>query len=307
MANVRKVDPLNINVKIVDAAGRPTPYFQRLWQALFLNADQIVTVEDAIAALEGAEVVAGDELTGGGPIASDPVIDHAVSGVTAGTYSSANITVNAFGHVTAASDGGGGSGLFNPPLAADFSTIVDNAGSTGSAADDVDRGLLLTLTSTAGTISYTQFLKTYALPGSGTDTFTWAGKYTPTVATSSNVCAGFVIADAASTTSDRLFFGFNAGWSSPTDYFIRQATGNTTVAGGPTLSNDMNEQECWFKIEIDSDGDIRFYVSRCGGIWFQVGSTTVATHLGSVSHIGWFLGGVTGNTGNMSVYFYEET
>jgi len=201
-----------------------------------------------------------------------------------------------------------GSGvLFNPPLAADYPITVNNAGSTISAADDSDRGLLMTLVSTSGTISYGMVLKAYTVPGSGTDTFIWAAKYTPTVSTSGNTCAGLVLADAAATTSDRLFFGFNAAWSSPTDYFIRQATGNTTVAGGPTLSNDMNEQECWFKVEIDSTGDIRFYVSRCGAIWFRVGSTTVATHLGTLSHIGWFCGGILNNTGNMSIFYYAES
>jgi hypothetical protein len=206
----------------------------------------------------------------------------------------------------AAASGGGG-GAFNPPLASDFPTIVDNAGSTGAAADDADRGLLLTLTSTSGTISYTQFLKSYSLPGSGTDTFIWAARYTPTTDTSTNVCAGMVLADAASTTSDRLFFGFNLGPASPIDVFVRQATGNTTVAGGATINFDLNDSKRWFKLEVDSTGDIRFYQSADGAIWDQFQSTTVATHLGSVSHIGFILGGITNVTGNMSVFYYEES
>src|SRR6185437_3450831 len=41
---------------------------------------------------------------------STPNISHATSGVTAGSFTSANITVNASGHITAASNGSGGSG-----------------------------------------------------------------------------------------------------------------------------------------------------------------------------------------------------
>lgn len=268
-----------------------------------LTATDVQAAIDEVAAAAGGAVASVFGRTGtvvavaGDYDADEITYDNAGSGLVATNVQAAIDEV-------AVSTGGN---AFSPPLAATFSTIVNNTGSTGSAVNDDDRGLLLTLVSTAGTISYTQFLKAYTIPGAGTDTFIWGARYTPTSSSSTNTCAGMVLADAATTGSDRLFFGFNLGPASPIDVFVRQATGNTTVAGGATTSFDLNDSKRWFKLEVDSTGAIRFYNSADGAIWHLFQSTTVATFLGAVSYIGFILGGITDVTGNMSVFYYEES